>query len=139
MPVPGALTDEEKNGIRLHFFREGWAPARVTKRALKWPTRRPFQATTKRIHVSCPFCGLAEQLGRAQAPGLRFDNSGRGSVGARAGCTAAQSVNGCGSPAPRWRIAVLEPAVKHTGSVQQVERWLDDVTTSPAEWQSGKI
>jgi hypothetical protein len=27
----------------------------------------------------------------------------------------------------------MEPGVKHTVSVQQVERWLDGVTTSPGE------
>lgn len=30
-------------------------------------------------------------------------------------------------------VAVLEPVVKHTVTVQQVERWLDGVTTSPGE------
>ncbi len=30
-------------------------------------------------------------------------------------------------------ISVLEPVVKHTVSVERVMRWLDGVTTSPAE------
>jgi hypothetical protein len=30
-------------------------------------------------------------------------------------------------------IAVVAPVVKHTVTVQQVERWLDGVTTSPGE------
>jgi hypothetical protein len=30
-------------------------------------------------------------------------------------------------------IAVIAPVVKHTVTVEQVERWLDGVTTSPSE------
>ncbi len=30
-------------------------------------------------------------------------------------------------------VAVVEPVVKHTVSVQQIERWLDGVTKSPGE------
>ncbi len=30
-------------------------------------------------------------------------------------------------------IAVLEPVVKHTISVERVLRWLDGVTTSPSD------
>jgi hypothetical protein len=35
--------------------------------------------------------------------------------------------------AASFEIAAMEPGVKHTVSVQQVERWLDGVTTSPGE------
>jgi hypothetical protein len=36
-------------------------------------------------------------------------------------------------PATKLEIAVRQPAANHVVSVQQLERWLDSVTASPAD------
>jgi len=62
-PIPGALTEEQKDEIRLHFLRHGWAACPHDEARLQVTDTTTFGDVTKRLYVSCPFCGLAEHLG----------------------------------------------------------------------------
>jgi diguanylate cyclase (GGDEF)-like protein len=60
-PAPSALTDDQQVAIRLDYFRNGVAFCPRDEARLNVTETTPFGEATKRIYISCPFCGLAAE------------------------------------------------------------------------------
>lgn len=61
-PAPGGLTDEQRRKIRLEYFRNRTARCPHDDVLLEVQDTTGLGQQTNSIYVSCPFCGLSEEL-----------------------------------------------------------------------------
>jgi diguanylate cyclase (GGDEF)-like protein len=61
-PTPSGLTDEQRRMIRLDYFRNQIARCPHDEVVLRVQDTTGMGQQTNSIHVSCPFCGLSEEL-----------------------------------------------------------------------------
>lgn len=61
-PELGALTDAERTRIRLDYFRGGVARCPHDEAILNVEDTTTMGQNTKSIYISCPLCGLSEEL-----------------------------------------------------------------------------